>query len=106
MGESWRSNRPVDLAVAAAITSIDKLLEVIVAPDFADDALAILKDRWKNVRLLQVGPLGNTRSRRTLHMHKIAGGFLLQERDLAGVDEVDMEDRYRGVHPRRRSWLI
>jgi phosphoribosylaminoimidazolecarboxamide formyltransferase/IMP cyclohydrolase len=79
-------NRPVDRAVALAITSIDKLLEVIVAPSFADDAMALLKDRWKNVRLLQVGPLGEF-DPSDLHMHKIAGGFLLQDRDLAGVNE-------------------
>jgi phosphoribosylaminoimidazolecarboxamide formyltransferase/IMP cyclohydrolase len=80
-------NRPIDRDTAAAITSIDKLLEVIVAPGYAEDALALLKDRWKNVRLLQVDPLGVI-DRSELHMHKIAGGFLVQERDLAGVDEV------------------
>ncbi|MGD0465037.1 MAG: bifunctional phosphoribosylaminoimidazolecarboxamide formyltransferase/IMP cyclohydrolase [Tepidisphaeraceae bacterium] len=80
-------NRPVDRDVALAITSIDKLLEVIVAPGFAEDGLALLKERWKNVRLLKVEPLG-TVDARELHMHKITGGFLLQERDLAGVNEM------------------
>ncbi|HEX4055964.1 MAG TPA: bifunctional phosphoribosylaminoimidazolecarboxamide formyltransferase/IMP cyclohydrolase [Tepidisphaeraceae bacterium] len=79
-------NRPVDRVVALAITSIDKLLEVIVAPNFAEDALVVLKDRWKNVRLLQIGPLGAV-DPSELHMHKIAGGFLIQQRDLAGVNE-------------------
>jgi phosphoribosylaminoimidazolecarboxamide formyltransferase/IMP cyclohydrolase len=79
-------NRPVDRDTALAITSIDKLLEVIVAPGFAEDGLALLKERWKNVRLLQVEPLG-TVDPEEFHMHKITGGFLLQERDLAGVNE-------------------
>jgi len=79
-------NRPVDRDVALAITSIDKLLEVIVAPGFTEDGLALLQDRWKNVRLLQVEPLG-TVDPQEFHMHKITGGFLLQERDLAGVNE-------------------
>jgi phosphoribosylaminoimidazolecarboxamide formyltransferase/IMP cyclohydrolase len=79
-------NREVERAAAEAITSIDKLLEVIVAPGFSEDALVILKDRWKNVRLLQVGPLG-TVDATEFHMHKIVGGFLVQQRDLAGVDE-------------------
>jgi phosphoribosylaminoimidazolecarboxamide formyltransferase/IMP cyclohydrolase len=79
-------NRPVDQAVATAITSIDKLLEVIVAPDFTDDALTMLKERWKNVRLLKVGPLGKP-DPSDLHMHKIVGGYLVQDRDLAGVEE-------------------
>jgi phosphoribosylaminoimidazolecarboxamide formyltransferase / IMP cyclohydrolase len=79
-------NRAVDHAVALAITSIGKLLEVIVAPDFAQDALAILKERWKNVRLLRVGALGKP-DPSDRHMHKIVGGYLVQERDLAGVDQ-------------------
>ncbi|MDP9173402.1 MAG: bifunctional phosphoribosylaminoimidazolecarboxamide formyltransferase/IMP cyclohydrolase [Planctomycetota bacterium] len=79
-------NREVDLPTAQAITSIDKLLEVIVAPAFAADALQLLKDRWKNVRLLATGPLGQ-RDAAEINLHKIAGGWLLQQRDLAGVDE-------------------
>ncbi len=80
-------NRPVDRDAAMAIASIDKLLEVIVAPGFTEDALALLKDRWKNVRLLRVEPLG-TVDPEEFHVHKITGGFLVQERDLAGVDEM------------------
>ncbi|HET7092540.1 MAG TPA: bifunctional phosphoribosylaminoimidazolecarboxamide formyltransferase/IMP cyclohydrolase, partial [Thermomicrobiales bacterium] len=79
-------NRPIDLATAGAITSIDKLLEVIVAPSFDADALQLLRDRWKNVRLLEVGPMG-TPDRAERHMHRIVGGYLVQERDLLGVDE-------------------
>ena len=70
---------------AQAITSIDKLLEVIVAPSYSPDALAVLSSRWKNVRLLEVGPIGQ-RDPSELHMHKIAGGFLVQERDLGAED--------------------
>jgi phosphoribosylaminoimidazolecarboxamide formyltransferase/IMP cyclohydrolase len=79
-------NRPVDFAAAKAIVSIDKLLEVIVAPGFDEDALALLKERWKNVRLLAVGPMGQ-RDPGEMHMHKIVGGYLIQQRDLPGVDE-------------------
>ena len=45
-------NRNVDLAAAQAITAIDKLLEVIVAPSYDADALELLRNRWKNVRIL------------------------------------------------------
>src|SRR4051812_6296642 len=51
-------NQAVNLQTAQTITSIDKLLEVIVAPAFNEDALKLLRSRWKNVRLLEVGPLG------------------------------------------------
>ncbi len=87
-------NKPVDLAAAEAITSIDKLLEVIVAPYYADDALELLRSRWKNVRLLEVGPVvqGDAanparRDAAEINLHKIAGGYLVQERDLLGLDE-------------------
>jgi phosphoribosylaminoimidazolecarboxamide formyltransferase/IMP cyclohydrolase len=81
-------NKPVDLATAQAITSIDKLLEVIIAPSYENDALELLRARWKNVRLLEVGPVGTTAAadRRELSLHKIVGGYLVQERDLAGMD--------------------
>jgi phosphoribosylaminoimidazolecarboxamide formyltransferase/IMP cyclohydrolase len=79
-------NKPVDLATAQTITSIDKLLEVIVAPSFDDDALKLLRDRWKNVRLLEVGHIG-VFDANEFHMHKIVGGYLMQQRDLLGLDE-------------------
>jgi phosphoribosylaminoimidazolecarboxamide formyltransferase/IMP cyclohydrolase len=78
-------NQNVDLATAQAITSIDKLLEVIVAPSYSGDALELLRSRWKNVRLLSVGPL--TVSADSYHFHKIVGGYLVQQPDLLGVDE-------------------
>jgi phosphoribosylaminoimidazolecarboxamide formyltransferase/IMP cyclohydrolase len=81
-------NKPVDLATAQAITGIDKLLEVIVAPTYADDALTLLRDRWKNVRLLAVGPV-NQFDAGELMMHKIVGGYLVQQRDLTGLNETD-----------------
>jgi phosphoribosylaminoimidazolecarboxamide formyltransferase / IMP cyclohydrolase len=79
-------NREIDLPAAQAITSIDKLLEVIVAPRYEDDALRLLRDRWKNVRLLEVGPL-DQRDPAELHVHKIVGGYLVQQRDLLGGDD-------------------
>ena len=51
-------NKGVDLGTAQAITGIDKLLEVIVAPAFEAEALELLRSRWKNVRLLEVGEVG------------------------------------------------
>jgi phosphoribosylaminoimidazolecarboxamide formyltransferase/IMP cyclohydrolase len=86
-------NRPVDLRTAQALTSAGEgkwFVEVMVAPSFAADALELLKNRWKNVRLLEVGDLaagGATRiDPAELHMHKIVGGYLVQQRDLAGAD--------------------
>ena len=87
-------NKPVDLATAQAITSIDKLLEVIVAPSYAPDALELLKTRWKNVRLLEVGPVAQLSTQHSalstdLAIHTIARGYLIQQRDLLGIDELN-----------------
>ena len=81
-------NRDVDDAAAEAIAGIDKLLEVIVAPSFHPAALDRLRRRWKNVRLLAVGPMRQvvgTHYRQT--SHSILGGTLVQDRDLVGVVE-------------------
>lgn len=93
-------NQAVDLATAQAITSIDKLLEVIVAPSFALDALDLLRSRWKNVRLLEVGSVAGF-DQSEFHLHKIVGGYLVQERDLAGVEE----NVWQGVSKRQPTEL-
>jgi AICAR transformylase/IMP cyclohydrolase PurH len=82
-------NRKMDLSSAQAIIAIDKLLEVIVAPGYAPDALELLRSRWKNVRLLDVGDMGTPKSvdRGEMHLHRIVGGYLVQERDLLGGEE-------------------
>src|SRR5688500_14697986 len=81
-------NQQVDLECASTITGIDKLLEVIVAPGYDDDALKLLRDRWKNVRILEVGPIEpGGYDPAELHTHKIVGGWLVQQRDVLGVDE-------------------
>jgi phosphoribosylaminoimidazolecarboxamide formyltransferase/IMP cyclohydrolase len=88
-------NRPIDAKAADAIAAVDKLLEVIVAPGFDEPALALLRGRWKNVRLLATDSQDPGGSRRVapgerdpsqLMAHKIVGGWLIQERDLRGAD--------------------
>jgi phosphoribosylaminoimidazolecarboxamide formyltransferase/IMP cyclohydrolase len=70
-------NRALDLPVAEAIAEI--FSEVIIAPDFAPDALALLQKK-KNLRLLKMlrSPLeGGLHDVRSVG----AGSFLVQERD-------------------------
>jgi len=82
-------NRPIDVSTAQAMVAAGEgkwFVEVVVAPAYSDDALELLRSRWKNVRLLDVGPLGAP-DPSEFSMHKIVGGFLIQHRDLLGVDE-------------------
>ena len=97
-------NQNIDLATATAITSIDKLLEVIVAPSYDLDALKLLRERWKNVRILEVGPIAFGQFEpEEFHMHKIVGGFLVQQRDLAGFDPATAKV-VSGRQPSEREW--
>ena len=69
----------IDLAGAERICGADRFFEVVIAPDFAPDALAMLRDRWKNVRLLRTGPLTRSGARRDIR--SIPGGYLVQAHD-------------------------
>jgi phosphoribosylaminoimidazolecarboxamide formyltransferase / IMP cyclohydrolase len=82
-------NVPVDAATAHAMTSRQLFLEVIVAPAYAPEALELLKTRWKNVRILEVGDVIGKIDPAELHMHKIVGGYLVQQRDLTALNEAD-----------------
>lgn len=72
-----------------------KFLEVVIAPDYEPAGLDVLRDRWKNVRLLAVGelPPPDHRDPRQLDLKAIVGGMLAQQRDA-----VDMSpDRWQHV---------
>lgn len=70
-------NTEVDGVTAKKLAEI--FLEVIVAPSFSSEALAILEKK-KNVRLLQLEGCGE-KSRDVFDMKKIDGGLLVQTRD-------------------------
>jgi phosphoribosylaminoimidazolecarboxamide formyltransferase/IMP cyclohydrolase len=78
-------NRPVDAATAEAIVGGQKFLEVIVAPAYANDALEMLRSRWKNVRLLACGT--GDPPVRSQSLRSIDGGYLVQDLDFAKVIE-------------------
>ena len=71
-------NRIVDIATAKEITST--FVEVVIAPGFAEDALAELK-RKKDLRLLDVGPLMKVKQE-GFDLKKLVGGLIVQDRDL------------------------
>lgn len=77
-------NRPVDLAAAKEITST--FVEVVIAPAFAEDALAELK-RKKDLRLLDVGPLTNVKQE-GYDLKKLVGGLIVQDRDLGALTDL------------------
>lgn len=69
-------NKPVDGAVAEEMAKI--FLEVIVAPDFTDDALTVLTKK-PALRLLRTGPIETTQ--RAWDVKRVRGGLLVQDSD-------------------------
>jgi phosphoribosylaminoimidazolecarboxamide formyltransferase/IMP cyclohydrolase len=79
-------NRPLDADAARAITEI--FTEVIIAPDASDEAIRIVAAK-KNLRLLLAGGLPDPRAA-GLTVKSVAGGLLVQSRDNAVVDEMQL----------------
>jgi len=79
-------NRKLDADAARAITEI--FTEVIIAPDATEEAVAIVGSK-KNLRLLLAGGLPDPRSL-GLTAKTVAGGLLVQTRDNAVVDDMDL----------------
>lgn len=77
-------NQAVDAEVAASVNEI--FTEVVVAPDFADEALEIFQKK-KNLRVLRVRKNENTAS---LEYKQISGGFLVQDRDILQISAKDL----------------
>jgi phosphoribosylaminoimidazolecarboxamide formyltransferase/IMP cyclohydrolase len=79
-------NRTLDAAAARAITEI--FTEVIIAPDATEEAIAIVGAK-KNLRLLIAGGLPDPRGAGWF-AKTVAGGLLVQSRDNAVVDDMDL----------------
>ena len=79
-------NRKLDADSARAIIGI--FTEVIIAPDADEEAIAVIAGK-KNLRLLLTGGLPNPRSP-GINVRTVAGGMLVQSRDNASVDDMDL----------------
>ncbi len=87
------TNRPVTREMAETVKDI--FTEVILAPDFDDDALEVLTAK-KNLRLLRVpSPAAGG------DMRPISGGLLLQQRDALDAEGKDKDGNPTGDDPAR-----
>lgn len=73
-------NRPVDKATAEEINKI--FIEIVIAPDFQEDALEVLKKK-KNIRLIKCNYSPDDR----FELVKIDGGILVQSVDNKLIEE-------------------
>jgi phosphoribosylaminoimidazolecarboxamide formyltransferase/IMP cyclohydrolase len=97
-------NRPLDGPCAEAIAEI--FSEVIVAPGFTTEALAILQKK-KNLRLIRIkNPLSNAA---TLDVRSVgADSYLLQQRDtkVTGGDDLKIVTKRRPTDSEMRAMLF
>ncbi len=84
-------NRPVDAATLDAVAA--QFLEVLIAPAYAPDALAVIAQK-KNVRVLEV-PVAAGPADGQLDLKRVGGGLLLQAADARNVlpDELKVVTR-------------
>ena len=83
-------NRKCDADTADAV--VDSFKEVVVAPGYTDSALDVLREK-KNLRVLDVGPLGDGDERFSERFTEkpIVGGRLIQERDRQSPVAADLD---------------
>ena len=79
-------NREVDAATAEKLSGI--FLEIIIAPSFTEEALAILTQK-KNIRLMTINFAQENQDK--LKVVSVEGGLLVQEDDAFGFAEADVK---------------
>jgi phosphoribosylaminoimidazolecarboxamide formyltransferase/IMP cyclohydrolase len=80
-------NRPVDAATLEAVAA--QFVEVLLAPAYAPDALAVIAQK-KNVRVLELALPAVTGARNAFDLKRVGGGFLLQTPDDRNVTREDL----------------
>lgn len=82
------ANRPVDRDTALLMK--ETFLEIILAPDFTEEALAVLTEK-KNLRLLRIPALNEFReAAQGFRIAPVAGGALVQEYDVKQLEDADI----------------
>lgn len=81
-------NREIDAATAEEINKI--FIEIVIAPSFTEEALAILSGK-KNIRLLKLDDISAGPPAGSYDMKKVAGGLLVQNynRELLRAEELN-----------------
>ena len=77
------ANRPIDAATASEVGKL--FFEVIIAPGYAPEALAVLEQKKNRIILVQKAPLETTRQFRS-----VLNGALVQDRDLKAETPEDL----------------
>lgn len=82
----------IDDRCAARLCEQGVFLEVVISADYTPEALARLRERWANLRLLAIGHFADVRMPRRM-FRSVSGGMLVQTPDDAPVDVAGWEHR-------------
>lgn len=88
-------NREVDAALAEKLHSI--FLEIVIAPSYTDEAIAVLEKKKKNLRLLQVKLTDDNQD--FVQYTSVRGGMLVQDLDTKNYE--DIKDNLKVVTDRK-----
>ncbi len=80
-------NRPLPMKIAERISKI--FVEVVIAPSYEPGTLDLLTKK-KNIRLIETGELGHV-DEHALDYKRIAGGLLVQDRNLKHPDKDELK---------------
>ncbi len=81
-------NRTIDDRTAEEINKI--FLEIVIAPDYTEEALEILKQK-KNLRLLKLEGIQQEQSKGAMDLKKVRGGLLIQDKDTKLFNKEEFE---------------
>ncbi|HHT86166.1 MAG TPA: bifunctional phosphoribosylaminoimidazolecarboxamide formyltransferase/IMP cyclohydrolase [Clostridiales bacterium] len=79
------TNRCIDEQTAEGISKV--FIEIVIAPDFTEEALKILKKK-KNIRLLKLPSLQQGIPKKGYDFKRVSGGMLIQGYDITLFDEL------------------
>lgn len=82
-------NREVDAATAEKMHNI--FLEIIIAPSYSEEALAILTNKKKNLRILELPFAAQDESEIEAEYTGVVGGLLLQNQDVVKEKPADWQ---------------
>jgi phosphoribosylaminoimidazolecarboxamide formyltransferase/IMP cyclohydrolase len=80
-------NRPIDAATVEAVAT--QFLEVLIAPGYTDDALAVIR-RKVNVRVLEIALPPKAAVPAVWDFKRVGGGFLVQTSDVHDIAAADL----------------
>jgi phosphoribosylaminoimidazolecarboxamide formyltransferase/IMP cyclohydrolase len=80
-------NREVDKDTAHMLIEVHKVFaEIVIAPAYSEDALAILRQK-ENLRILELPGVADASPAGEMDMKKVDGGLLIQDLDMSLYDE-------------------